>query len=301
MEDNITIDSTRSSEIMLGDFDDRCAPSISFSNKSCIKLNILIDMVKAYNEEHQNDQIKLYPNFETLNPSKYKRYLLKQVNIKLSDKCTSQKCWTEQDFIENMKDKSKEELIKYTFRPEGPEGKFEWLNTINIDEVMKQYEKKYNDFKFLGALPIDFNDLPFLGIRNLNLNDLIKNNKTKIGVIFNLDRHDESGSHWVALYCDLLKGLIYFYDSYGIPPKKEIRSFMRKLYSVCENTINLKNIISDHNKIRHQYENSECGVYSINFILRMLNGDSFEKICNDKTPDNVINKMRNIYFFNARV
>ena len=29
-----------------------------------------------------------------------------------------------------------------TFRPKGPEGKFEWLSTTHINKVMEQYEKE---------------------------------------------------------------------------------------------------------------------------------------------------------------
>ena len=32
----------------------------------------------------------------------------------------------------------------------------------------------------------------------------------------------------------------------------------------------------EYNRNRHQFKNSECGVYSINFILRLLEGESFE-------------------------
>ena len=70
----------------------------------------------------------------------------------------------------------------------------EWLNSLDIEYVMKQYENDYKNFEFLGPSPIDF--------------DLIKNNKCieersvivmsskkynngihKIGMIFNLDPH----------------------------------------------------------------------------------------------------------------
>jgi hypothetical protein len=35
------------------------------------------------------------------------------------------------------------------------------------------------------------------------LKDYIDKNITKIGIIFNLDNHNESGSHWVSLFIDL--------------------------------------------------------------------------------------------------
>lgn len=294
------IESIRSSDISVNEYDKKCAPSGKFSNSSCIPLNILIDMANAYNKSGENSKIKLYKNFETLNPTKYKKYLLKEFKNNLGSSCKTQICWTKQDFINNMQEATREELIKYTFRPEGPEGRFEWLNTININEVMKQYEAKYKDFIFFGAIPINFDELPVLGIKNINYKNLLDKGKTKLGFIFNLDRHDQDGSHWVALFVNLSDGLIYFFDSYGLPPKQEIRTLMRRIYRFCEFSIGNK-IISDHNKIRHQFDNSECGVYSINFIIRMLNGDKFEKICQDKTPDDVINKFRNEYFHNSNI
>jgi hypothetical protein len=37
-------------------------------------------------------------------------------------------------------------------------------------------------------------------------------------------------------------------------------------------------------------------MYSISFILRMLRGDSFEKICESKIHDDVVQKCRKVYF-----
>ena len=46
-------------------------------------------------------------------------------------------------------------------------------------------------------------------------------------MVINLDTHDKGGSHWVGLYTDLLKKQIYFFDSYGHKPEKEIKNFMK--------------------------------------------------------------------------
>lgn len=278
------------------DGENKCAPGKIFEHGSCIPLNILVEMGEAYNIENPNDSIKLYPSFETLNRSKYKKYLLNEFDKKLDDVCKTQNCWTKQTFINKMSKSLKEELQRKTFRPDGPQGKFEWLNTININEVVFQYEDKYNDFKFLGAVPIDFDELPRLGIKNLNLDDLIQSGKTKIAIVFNLDESYKPGSHWVAAFGDLKNGTIYFFDSYGIEPDPRISKFMRRLANYCKNNMGIKNVIATHNKVRHQYGGSECGVYSINFIIRMLKGDTFEDICNSKTSDETINKCRKIYF-----
>ena len=50
------------------------------------------------------------------------------------------------------------------------------------------------------------------------------------------------------------------------------------------------------NQSRHQFKNSECGVYSVNFILRLLKGETFEYICDNITLDDEVNKCRETYF-----
>ena len=70
------------------------------------------------------------------------------------------------------------------------------------------------------------------------------------------------------------------------------RSFMNTKKNYIERSLN--NI--KFNSIRHQYKNSECGVYSINFILRLLKGESFEHICNNITKDDEVNECRPVYF-----
>jgi hypothetical protein len=282
--------------------DKRCAPHISFENGSCIKLHLLIEMANAYNKEN-SEQIKMYANYEMVNPAKYKKYLLKSIKSKLSNKCTTQKCWTEQTFISSMKKNLKDELQKYTLRPEGPSGKNEWLNTSHINNTLKQYELKYPDFKFVGAVPMDFDSLPETGVPTLNYKTLQESGKTKIGIIFNLDESWKSGSHWVALYADIKKNEIYYFDSYGIVPEPRVRKLIRRIAKHCEQQCGggVKNIKTDYNKIRHQYDNSECGVYSINFILRMLRGDSFEEISKSKIPDKTVNKCRTVYFNNPKI
>lgn len=278
--------------------DKKCAPGVNFDNGSCIKLHILEEMAIAYNKDTSSDKIKLHKNLSILNPKKYKKYLLNEFNKRLGDKCTTQKCWSEETFIRQMKKTAKEELEKYTFRPNGPEGKWEWLNTINIDKVMEQAEYNNKGFKFLGTVPIDFDKFERFGIKNLDFSELKNNGKTRLGIVFNLDEHDQSGSHWVSMYADIQKGGIYFFDSYGTKPEKRIRALMRRIEIFCSNVLGIKNVEVDYNNVRHQYGNSECGVYSINFIKRMLRGDSFRKICDSKISDEKVNQCRNVYFKN---
>jgi hypothetical protein len=273
-----------------------CAPNKLFESGSCYTLNSLIKMGNAFNKDNPNNIIKLNQSYETLHPHKYKKYLVNQFQKKLSKGCSNQKCWTEQSFMRHLDKLSQEEIERYTFRPDGPEGKFEWLSTLHIDEVMEQYEKKHPEFKFLGAVPMDFDDLEVLGIKNLDFNKLIKQGKTKIGMVINLDEHYKSGSHWVSMFSDLKGGRVYYSDSYGFRPEKRVRSFMNRINRYNQTGLGIKNTEVDYNRIRQQYKNSECGIYSINFISRLLKGHTFKQICENPIPDEKINKCRSVYF-----
>ncbi len=73
----------------------------------------------------------------------------------------------------------------------------------------------------------------------------------------------------------------------------------KKLYSDIDKYIDyIKrfNISFKYNKVRHQFKDSECGVYCMNFIIRLLNGESFNSITNNITNDEEINICRNKYF-----
>jgi hypothetical protein len=55
------------------------------------------------------------------------------------------------------------------------------------------------------------------------------------------------------------------------------------------------------NKTQHQFGGSECGIYSLNFIIRLLNGSNFDTIIKEKLDDDVVNQCREIYFNNQEI
>jgi hypothetical protein len=277
--------------------DYKCAPAIKFNTGSCIDLPVLVEMANAYNETN-TQKIKLHPKLQTLNPKKYKKYLLKEFKNRYENVCDTQFCWTQQDFVDKMNGIMKDELTKFTYRPQGPTGKFEWLNTNHLNDVMEQYQKVHKDFKFLGAVPMDFDSLPVLGIKDINLDDHINKGITKFGIIFNLDEHWQAGSHWVAGYSDLKNGKAYFFDSYGVAPDDRARKLLRRFAKYSEDKFKVK-IDSTHNQTRHQYGNSECGMYSLNFILELLEGKTFNDVCSSKIPDTKVNQLRPVFFYNV--
>lgn len=289
--------------------DYKCAPAKKFDNWSCIPLESLVHMAKAFNEENPESQIRMNDRYIKSKPDEYKRYLLKQFKIKLK-KCNDQICWTKQSFMNRLNDQIREDIQHNTHLPEGPTTGNKWLSTPNF-AVLKQLESVYNDFKFLGALPSDFDKLmkrnsnEKLGLPYMNMNDFshVENlqfkelypKKKKIGIIFNLDSSDQPGSHWVAMYSDFDKGQCYFFDSYGQEPFDEAKVLMGRIEEFMK-SIGKKNPVIDYCKQEHQRGGSECGVYSISFIRRMLKGETIEQIDGKRVSDEKINVCRNVYF-----
>ena len=56
--------------------------------------------------------------------------------------------------------------------------------------------------------------------------------------------------------------------------------------------------IIEINKKQHQKKNSECGVYSMNFIIERLKGKTLKDINKKRIPDELMNEMRNILYRN---
>jgi len=153
---------------------------------------------------------------------------------------------------------------------------------------MSQYEKHYDNFVFLGPSPIDFDDKKLFGtcvwekICKFDLNTYI-NTKTKIGFIFNMDPHYKDGSHWMGLFVDIEKRFIFYFDSNGDKIPKRIKILVDRIIEQGNKLkINLE-FMSNAGKM-HQMKDGQCGMYSLYFIIELLQGT--------KTPD---------YFKNHRI
>lgn len=290
--------------------DKKCAPAKKYTDGSCFTTDSLKKIATHYNKKYE-EKIKITED---------KRKLVEQIEDKLKDKCSDQTCWLRQEFVRGIRD----ETLKNTFRPKGPSNSKEWLSTTDIDKVMEQYQEKHKDFCYLGTVPYDFEELPILGFGKLDFEEMQTKGKNRIGMVINLDEHNQSGSHWVALYADLKKNQVYFFDSFGKAPGRRIRKFATRLAKHMykkefgeEVAKKFKYIVKGQNKkeklggaikkklnqvdvrfnkIQHQFENTECGVYSMNFIIRLLNGETFDEITNDITKDTRMNQCRDVYF-----
>ena len=290
--------------------DKKCAPSKKYTDGSCFTHDALIKIATKYNEKNK-DKIDIILS---------KEELVEILNNKLSNKCSEQTCWLRLDIVKELENV---DILDNTFRPKGPSERYEWLSTTHINDVIEQYHSVKKNFIFLGAVPYDFEELPVLGIHNIDFEDLEKKGKDEIGMVINLDEHNQPGSHWVGLYFNLDKYQIYYFDSTGTRPGKKIKKFISKIAQYMyqkkyDENVNINSIVKalkkkadnkytnniskfdiKYNNIKHQFKNSECGVYSINFIERLIMGETFNDIINNVIKDDKINLKRKYFFRNV--
>jgi len=259
-----------------------------YTNKSLIKLR------DHWNARHPDTKI-------TTNSPKE---IHKQISEYLKDICDSESCWLKQktDFGQLESD------MADSFAPESPsewkKNPNEWLSSTDIMKVMKQYEKAYKCFEFMGPSPIDFDTRKLYGecvweeLCNFNLEKLVKKGKTKIGIIFNTDPHNKPGQHWISMFVNIKKKKIFFFDSTGDKAPKEITVLINRIKeqgTKMNPRINFK--VDSNEGIEHQYGNTECGIYSIFFIVHMLEDTMTEHYLKTHIlKDEYMEKFRKIYF-----
>ena len=115
--------------------------------------------------------------------------------------------------------------------------------------------------------------------------------------MINTDPHDGPGQHWVAVFCDVRPELEYprmtYFDSYAMTPEPEIKKLMKRWKEQWDATgVHSKGMKLTYNKTRHQYKESECGMYCVYFHQACL----MELPMHQRIPDDVINAFRNLLF-----
>lgn len=270
-----------------------CNPGIKSTNGSCYTDKDLQDMKILWNSRHPDSLITSNDASEIWNDLKKS----------MSSICNEESCWLRKEFIKYNKNFQK--LLNYSFAPIAPnewkKNKNEWLSSLDINKVMKQWEYNINTFAFLGPSPIDFdkvidNTCVWNDLCRFDLNKYITKNKSKIGIIFNLDPHYKSGSHWVSLFIDINNKFIFFFDSAGPKCPSQIKKLVDKIIEQGKNLqIDFK-FIQNH-PFEHQKYNTECGMYSLYFIIELLTENKKpDYFLKNKIPDKMMEEFRNVYF-----
>jgi hypothetical protein len=270
-----------------------CSPAKAKINDfSCYNDTSLLKLRELWNARHPDSKIK----------SKDSKEIWQALKKNMANVCNEESCWLRQNFAKH--DLSKE-LQFYTFAPQAPttwrKNKNEWLTSVDIINVMKQYEHSDPSFSFLGPSPIDFDAKQLYGecvwdeLCHFNLMDYLKKNKHKIGMIFNLDEHWKDGSHWVSMFVDVKTQQICYFDSGGDDIPVEISRLKDRIIQQGKQChIDFK--FRKNHPFEHQRYDSECGIYCLYFIESMIKNANFSPFKNKRIPDKEMERHRSIYF-----
>jgi len=284
-----------------------CSPLVqgkTVSKDSCLTPSILYKIKKAYNNHHLTDPITKTNPYELW--------------VELKDRltlCSKEECWLKQ--IEDIE--LRENINTHIFAPKQPpewkDDKNAWLTNFDIMDVLEQYEDKYKNFKLIGTTFIDFDSKMKRSnycveeeLCKFSLKQHIDNKITKIGIVFNLDKHTERGSHWVSMFIDIKEKFIFYFDSAANKTPVEM---VRLVNRIKEQGKQLKKPIYfkyyENYPLEHQMGNTECGMYSLFFTITMITGKTDDVKFNNKQekidffkkhriPDIYVEKLRSLYF-----
>ena len=123
---------------------------------------------------------------------------------------------------------------------------------MNSNQILKSVNKLHVlKSKFKGVFARD--TIPFFKINKI---------KKPFGFIVNLDKHNQIGSHWIAIYVPVDKNFVEYFDSFGRKPQHyQIKKFLKKRKYYQYNNIKLQSIV-----------NTTCGQYCLFYLIcRSLN------------------------------
>jgi len=271
-----------------------CSPATNDKTKqTCFTDPDLMLLKRLWNSKHVLRQI------DTNNPTE----IWKLLNFYLSKKCKKESCWLKQSFVDSNVRSNIANSSLAPFAPkEWKKNPNEWISSDEIIEVMTQYETKYKCFKFIGPTPIDFDkklrhgECVWEEMCHFNLKNYMKKGKTKFGISINTDTYEGDGEHWVSLFINTKNKEIFYYDSAGMRIPSQVKRFVDRVIGQGKE-LGIEFTFGETYPVSHQYKNTECGVYSLFFLIHMLE----DKITSDylKThviKDEYIETFRKIYF-----
>lgn len=280
---------------------------------TCYKSDELLKIKEKWNKRHPDEKIN----------SNDVKEIWATLKNNMQNVCNNEACWLRQEFMEKN---INNELLNYTFAPKAPKtwlkNPNEWLSSVDISKVMKQYEYTYPSFNFIGPSPIDFDTITnntsggvkdgksesicvWNELCNFSLKNHLEKGKKKIGIIFNTDPHYKNGSHWISLFINIEpnNNYIFFFDSNGNAPPSEIKKFYKRIIKEAKDDLGMDDLMYYENKRSHQQGNTECGMYSLYLIIELLlasnnqyQNNKIDYFMNTWIPDETVEGLREKYF-----
>lgn len=274
-----------------------CSPARPGKNEdfTCYTDESLIKLRDLWNDKHSDDKIM----------SDDPADIWSELRDRYSKVCDNERCWIRQQSLASNINK---DILEYTFAPRAPikwkKNPNEWLSSTELSELMSHYERRFPSFIFIGPTPIDFDHKDNDGycvwdeLCNISINSLLTKRKTKIGIIFNTDPHTEDGEHWISMFIDLTnkEPYIFFFDSNGDKPPNEIKVLSDRVIEQCK-ILGINMNYHDNHNFRHQKSDSECGMYSLFLVIKLLTKElDYKYFQKHRISDKEVENLRSIWF-----
>lgn len=222
--------------------------------------------------------------------------------LKKKYKCNSEACVLKQPDISTYVNPGiVEDTLRHNFKPSGPRQTKEWLSNFDIDDVLRQIQKKYANKHFLH-IPFQMRDFEKTGGELSRLNWIKKYELgfRTFGTVVNTDYSHGNGIHWFALFGDFLDDsdtfTIEYFNSSGELPLDEIMVWMKRLKHECANyfTKPVKDVIVT--RLVNQRDDNSCGPYSLYYIISRLDDVPFKYFKNNRIGDRNMQLFRQYIF-----
>jgi hypothetical protein len=233
--------------------------------------------------------------------------LVAQLKARLGPACENERCWLGLGIL----DGEAEKRLDLSFAPRMPESwkknPTEWLSNEDIEEALRRHTARHADFLLMGVHPMDFMGRKRTGDCVSNLctfsvrSDVISRGAKKAALVLNTDKHTGEGQHWVAVFIhacpDDSRYGCYYFDSTGRPPTPEVDEFASKVIDQLRDANGpTPEPLYAFNDNPLQRRNTECGVFCLHFIMRMLKRKAFHMVCSSMGDDVAMMRLRNKLF-----
>ena len=223
-------------------------------------------------------------------------------------KCDNEKCIIKKI----LPHRDAKDAILSTFKHPGPRDIVKRLSNYDIDGVLSQWcltnDKFYNwgfnmiDFDKEGASLAKHNMVDILkGEASLNLGKyggVIKRPCNIAACVVNTDKYSGGGIHWFAVLCDCRSEphTVEYFNSSGNPPRPQIIDWMERTAKQLSTHTGKQVVQKTNVGSRHQYGNSECGLYSLFFIRHRLDGNPYDSFLEYAYKDDIMTEFRKYCF-----
>jgi hypothetical protein len=204
----------------------------------------------------------------------------------------------------------KHELDK-NFKAKGPRDTLALLSNYDIDGTLQRWGRVFTDFFPCPFAMMDFdsngdmfgeisfpNLLKGRAVANLGAGMQSRGPFKCFGCVVNTDVSSGPGKHWVAVFVDCRDAVwtVEYFNSVGRPPPRPMVAWMERTRSELEsfrggevNTVSVTDV-------DHQESQTECGLYSLYYIRRRLEGTPFAFFETKLIPDDAMTLFRKHIF-----